>query len=61
MHKVRQDNHGPKGVEQVGEENVNEEPAAGGTQKYYDMLKRAEKPLHRGTEHSKLRATVHLC
>jgi hypothetical protein len=60
MHEVREDNRGPKNVEQVGEENVNEEPAVVGAQKYYDMLKKVEKPLHGGTKHSKLSATVHL-
>jgi hypothetical protein len=60
MHEVREDNRGPKNVEQVGEENVNVEPAVVGAQKYYDMLKKVEKPLHGGTKHSKLSATVHL-
>jgi hypothetical protein len=28
--------------------------------KYYDLLKKAEKPLHEGTKHSKLSVTIHL-
>jgi hypothetical protein len=52
MHKTREENHGPEGVEQVGEENVNEEPTASGAQKYYDMHKKANKPLYGGTKHS---------
>jgi hypothetical protein len=28
--------------------------------KYYDLLKKAKKPLHEGTKHSKLNAIVHL-
>jgi hypothetical protein len=31
MHEVREDNRELEGVQQVGEENVNEEPAEGGT------------------------------
>jgi hypothetical protein len=60
MHEVGEDNCGPEGVEQVGGENGNEEPAAGGAHKYYDMLKKVDKPLHGGTKHSKLSATLHL-
>jgi len=60
MHEVREENRGPGGVEQLGEENVNIPPTIGGTQKYYDMLKKAEKPLHEGTKHSKLSAIVHM-
>jgi hypothetical protein len=48
MHEDGEDNHGSEGVEQVGEENVNEEPTAGGAQKYYDILKKANKPIHGG-------------
>jgi hypothetical protein len=58
MHEVREENRGPGGVEQLGEENVNVPPAASGAQKYYDMLKKADKPLHEGTKHSKLSAIV---
>ncbi len=48
MHEVREDNRELEGVQQVGEENVNEEPTAGGAQKYYDILKKANKPIHGG-------------
>jgi hypothetical protein len=44
----------------LGEENVNIPPAAGGAQKYYDMLKKAEKPLHKGIKHRKLSDTVRM-
>jgi hypothetical protein len=60
MHEVKEPNCEPECVDQVGVENVAEEPAESGAQKYYDMLKKAEKPLHWGTKHSKLSATVHL-
>jgi len=46
---------------QVGEEiGWNEEAIEGDALKYYDLLKKAEKPLHGGTKHSKLSATIHL-
>ncbi|XP_062165003.1 uncharacterized protein LOC133871592 [Alnus glutinosa] len=60
MHEVREPDREPQCVDQVGVENVTEEPAESGAQKYYDLLKKAEKPLHGGTKHSKLSATVHL-
>jgi hypothetical protein len=60
MHKVREKNCGPRGVDQLGEEDVNVPPAACGAQKYYDMLKKAKKPLHEGTKYSKLSATVRM-
>jgi hypothetical protein len=61
MHKVREDNCEPKVVVQGSEEiGWNEESAEGNASKYYDMLKKSEKQLHRGTKHSKLSATVHL-
>jgi hypothetical protein len=60
MHEVREENRGPRGVEQLGEENVNVPSAAGGAQKYYDMLKKTEKPLHEVTKHSQLSATVRM-
>jgi hypothetical protein len=34
MHEVREHNRGLESTEQVSEENINEEPAVGGTQKY---------------------------
>jgi hypothetical protein len=61
MHEVREDNYEPEVVVQGGEEiGGNEESAEGNTQKYYDKLKKSEKPLHGGTKHSKLSAIVHL-
>jgi hypothetical protein len=39
---------------------VDDEPDWGDAQKYDDLLKKAEKPLHEKTRHSKLSATVHL-
>jgi hypothetical protein len=60
MHEVREPNREPECVDQVGVKNVTEKPDEGGAQKYYDMLKKEEKPLHGGTKHSKLSATVHL-
>jgi hypothetical protein len=61
MHEVREDNCKPEVMVQEGEEiGWNEEPAEGDTNKYYDLLKMSEKPLHWGTKHSKLSATVHL-
>jgi hypothetical protein len=60
MHEVREENRGPRGVEQLGEENLNVPPVAGGAQRYYDMLKKAEKPLHEDTKHSKLSVKVRI-
>ena len=39
---------------------MNEEAAVGDVLKYHDLLKKAKKPLHAKTKHSKLSATVHL-
>jgi hypothetical protein len=39
---------------------VNEGTSGGNTLKYYELLKTAKKPLHLGTKHSKLSATVHM-
>jgi len=39
---------------------INEEAAEGDALKYYELLKKKDKPLHGGTKHSKLSATVHL-
>jgi hypothetical protein len=61
MHEVREDNCEPEVVVQGDEEiGWNEESAEGDAQKYYDMLKKSEKPLHRVTKYSKLSAIVHL-
>jgi hypothetical protein len=61
IQEVREDNCDPEVVVQGREEiGWNEESAKGDAQKYYDMLKKSEKPLHGGTKHSKLSAIVHL-
>jgi hypothetical protein len=39
---------------------VNEGTSGGDALKYYELLRTAEKPLHPGTKHSKLNATVHM-
>jgi len=39
---------------------VNEGTSGGNALKNYELLKTAEKPLHPGTKHSKLSATVHM-
>jgi hypothetical protein len=61
MHEVREDNCEPEVIVQGGEEiGWNEESDEENAQKYYDMLKKSEKPLHGGTKHNKLSAIVHL-
>jgi hypothetical protein len=60
MHEVRKDNCEPEVVVQGSEEIVNEEAVKGDELKYYDLLKKAKKPFHRGTKHSKLSGTIHL-
>jgi hypothetical protein len=60
MHKVREDTCELEVVVQRGEEIVNEEFAEGDVLKYYDLLKKAKKPLHEGTKHCKLSAIIHL-
>jgi hypothetical protein len=61
MHEVRENKCEPEVVVQGGEEiGWNEESAKSEAQKYYDMLKKSEKPLHGGTKHSKLSAIIHL-
>jgi hypothetical protein len=39
---------------------INEGTSGGDALKYYELLKTAKKPLHPGTKHSKLSATVHM-
>jgi hypothetical protein len=39
---------------------MNDEPDIGDTQKYDELLKKTDKPLHGKTRHNKLNATVHL-
>jgi hypothetical protein len=61
MHDVREDNYEPQLGVQCGEEQImNDEPDKGDAQKYDDLLKKVNKPLHEKTRHSKHSATVHL-
>jgi hypothetical protein len=53
VHEVGETDH----VGQSGE--VKEGTSARDTLKYHELLKTADKPLHPGTKHSKLSATVH--
>jgi hypothetical protein len=41
-------------------QTVSEGADGGDALKYYELLRTAEKPLHPGTKHSKLNATVHM-
>jgi hypothetical protein len=47
-------------VQSAEEPIVDDEIDRGDAQKYDDLLKKANKPLHRKTRHSKLSAIVHL-
>jgi hypothetical protein len=47
-------------VQGAKEHIVDDEPNRGDAQKYKELLKKADKPLHEKTKHSKLNATVHL-
>jgi hypothetical protein len=61
MHDVREGNNEPQPRVQGAEGHiVDNELDWGDAQKYDDLLKKAEKPLHEKTRHSKLSATVHL-
>jgi hypothetical protein len=60
MHKVREDNCELEVVVQGGEEIANEVATEGDVLKYYDLLKKTEKPFHGCTKHSKLTITIHL-
>jgi hypothetical protein len=62
MHDVREDNCEPQPEVQDDEEHLVDDEADGGDnwKKYEDLLKKADKPLHNKTRHSKLSATVHL-
>lgn len=52
MHDVREDiNFEPQAV--------NEGAAEGDTLKYYELLKKADKPLQGSTKHNKLSVTIH--
>jgi hypothetical protein len=59
--EVKEDNYEPqRGVQDGEEQLMDDEPNMGNAQKYDGLLKKADKPLHGKTKHSKLSATVHL-
>jgi hypothetical protein len=61
VHDVREDHLETQPEAQGGEEQIlDDAPDTGNAQKYDDLLKKAEKPLHGRTRHSKLSAIVHL-
>jgi hypothetical protein len=61
MHDVREDHLENQPEAQGSEEQIMDDaPDTGDTQKYDDLLKKVEKPLHGRTRHSKLSVTVHL-
>jgi hypothetical protein len=61
VHDVREDNNEPQLRAECGEEHVSDDtPDRGDAQKYDELLKNSDKPLHGKTKHSKLSATVHL-
>jgi hypothetical protein len=61
VHDVWEDHLEPQPEAQGGEEQIlDDAPDTGDAQKYNDLLKKAEKPLHGQTRHSKLNAIVHL-
>jgi hypothetical protein len=60
VHNVNVENCDPHVVGQSIEENVTEEAATGDLLRYQELLKKAEKPLHAWTKHSKLSAIVNL-
>jgi Zn ribbon nucleic-acid-binding protein len=61
VHDVREDSNETQLRAEGGEEHVSDDtPYRGDAQKYDDLLKNSDKPLHGKTRHSKLSATVHL-
>jgi hypothetical protein len=61
VHDVREDSNEPQPEAQSGEEQIMDDaPNIGDAQKYDELLKKVDKPLHRKTKHSKLSAIVHL-
>ena len=61
VHDAREDNYEPQPRVQGGEEHImDDEPDTGAAQKYDDLIKKADKPLHGKTRYSKLSATIHL-
>ncbi|XP_059435265.1 uncharacterized protein LOC132168170 [Corylus avellana] len=59
MHKVREDHCDPQ-METQADAVVHKEVDEDSARKFYNLLKREEKPLHDKTNHSKLSATVYL-
>ena len=58
---AREDSNEPQPGAQGGEEQIMDDaPDTGDAQKYDELLKNSDKPLHGKTKHSKLSATVHL-
>jgi hypothetical protein len=61
VHDIREDSYEPQPRAQGGEEQImDDEPNIGDTHKYNELLKKADKPLHGKTRHSKLSAIVQL-
>ena len=61
VHDVREhNNESQPGVHGAKEPIIDDEPDKGDAQKYDDLLKQANKPLHEKTKHSKLSAIIHL-
>jgi hypothetical protein len=59
VHDVREDSNEPQLRAECGEEHVSDDtPDRGDAQKYDELLKNSDKPLHGKTKHSKLSATV---
>jgi hypothetical protein len=62
MHSMLRDAFGMHDVAEAvstDRQQVDEGTSFGDALKYQELLKTVEKPLHPGTEHSKLSATVH--
>jgi hypothetical protein len=63
MHAMLRDAFGMHDVAEAistDPQEVDEGTSCGDALKYQELLKTAEKPLHPGTRHSKLSATVHM-
>jgi hypothetical protein len=61
VHDVREDINEPQPGAQGGEEQIMDDaPDIGDAQKYDELLKNSDKPLHGKTRYSKLSATVYL-
>ena len=60
MHKVMEDNRESETVVEGGAENMHGVADEESARMYYNLLKKAEKPLHNKTKESKLNATVYL-